>query len=234
MICVACGAQIPNGYPTCPNCGAKLQQMQPVQPMQHKQPGQQAKSAQTRKPIQQNRPVQPVAQPAQKPGNKIVKTSGMVDDGLMKLVALIGALMIMISPLLSWCTCKVKVLDISESINMYGIAKGDDGVALFAFIAVIMTIAGALLILWDTADNISPGFAKIKANLARVPFFELIVIGVVILFYIIAMSNGDVNDIIEAADMVGKGSHGFGPVCCFLGILVAAAPRVCNMLGIKI
>lgn len=282
MICMVCGAQIPNGAPNCPGCGTNVQSMQrvqPVRPMQHGQPVQpvqpmrpmqqgqpvqqvrpmqQGQPVQLVRPMQQGQPVQPVrpmqqgqqvqqAKPVQpkqkaqasmqaskKTGSKIVKTPGMVDDGIMKLVALVGALMIMVSPLLSWCTCKVKILDISESLNMFAVAKGDEGVKLYAFIAIIMTLAGGLLILWDTADNISSGLANLKANLAKVPFFELIVIGVVIIFYIMAMANGDVNEIIEAADMVGKGSHGMGPVCCFFGILAAAAPRICNMLGIKL
>ena len=50
MICMVCGAQIPNGAPNCPGCGTNVQSMQRVQPVRPMQQGQQ---------VQQAKPVQP-------------------------------------------------------------------------------------------------------------------------------------------------------------------------------
>lgn len=156
----------------------------------------------------------------------------MADEGIMKIVELVGALLIMLSPFTSWCTCKFD--DEKESLNMFGIAKGEDGIKIFAFVAVMMILIGAFLILWGVCEKLFPSFVQIKSKLAAIPFFEFILIGVVFIFFIIAMSNDDVNTIIDFADKIGKGSHGFGPVLCVFGMLASVAPRVMKILGIKI
>lgn len=264
MNCSVCGAMIPVGQTTCANCGAPVQQTaQPMQPMGgYQQPMQPMGGYQQpvqpmgqpmggyQQPVQPmggyQQPVQPMGgyqQPMGQPMNSAPKAapsfnkanfSGMLNGGIMKLAGLIGAALIMLSPLLSWCSVKIELWgDVErESINMFSIVDELDA-GVFAFFAIMIMLAGGLLLCMEIADLAQP-LQILKQKLSMIPYVELILVGVVLLFFILAMANGDVNDVIDAAELLGgKGSHGVGPVACFLGMVGAAAPRVCKILNIN-
>ncbi|MBQ8318111.1 MAG: hypothetical protein IJX85_07210 [Lachnospiraceae bacterium] len=221
---------------------------QPVQPMQpmggYQQPVQPMGGYQ--QPMQPQQPMggyqqqaggyqQPMGQPGgAAPAFNKAALSGILDGGIMKLVGLIGAALIMLSPLLSWCYAKIEFWGEVEkdSLNMFGIADELDA-GIFVLYGIIIMLAGALLVCNDVADLAQP-LQVLKQKLSMIPYVELIIVGVVLLFFILAMANGDVNDVIEAADLMGKGTHGVGPVVCIIGMLGAAAPRVCKILNINI
>jgi len=255
MNCTVCGAQIPMGQPNCPNCGAMVQQGQPMggyqQPMQpmggYQQPMQPMGGYQ--------QPMQPMDQPQQmgyqqpmggyqqpmqqaQPMGGGVNVNGIVGavkGDIMKIVALVGAFFIAINPFLTWCKYNIEFWGMKEkdSANMFGLAGGDVDEGIFVLFGILLVLIGLALMACDLADYV-PQFANIKAKVSAIPFFELILIGVALVVIIIGLCNGTVNDIIEAADKIGKGSHGIGPVLGIIGVLAAAAPRVLNMLGIKI
>ncbi len=244
MNCTICGAQIPMGQPNCPNCGAMVQQpmqpmggyQQPVQPMV--QPQQMA----------YQQPVQPMGQPQQmgyqQPMQQAAPIGGGINTGamvgalkgdIMKLVGLIGAFLIAINPFITWCKYEIEFWGMEEkdSANMFGLAGGDTGEKIFILLGILLVLSGLAIMMWDLADFV-PQFAAIKAKVAAIPFFDFILIGIALIAIIIGLCNGEINELIEAADEIGKGSHGAGPVLGIIGVLAAAAPRVCNMLGIKI
>ncbi|MBR3832853.1 MAG: hypothetical protein IKJ73_00895 [Lachnospiraceae bacterium] len=258
MNCSICGAQIPMGQPNCPNCGAMVQQAQPVQPMGgYQQPMQQAQPMQPmggyQQPMQQAQPMQPMGgyqqpmqpmggyqQPMQQaqPMGGGVNVNGMVGalkGDVMKIVSLVGALLIAINPFITWCKYEIEYwgFEQKDSANMFGLAGGDTGEKIFILLGILLVLSGLALMMWDLADYV-PQFAAIKAKVAGIPYFELILAGVALLAIIIGLCNGTVNDVIELADEMGKGSHGAGPVLGIIGVLAVAAPRVLNMLGIKI
>lgn len=216
---------------------------QPVQPMGgYQQPVQPMGGYQ--QPVQPTQPMggyqQPMGQPMNQgpkaaPAFNKVALSGILEGGIMKLVGLVGAVLIMLSPLLSWCSVKIELWgDVErESINMFGIVDELD-TGVFAFFAIMIMLAGGLLLCMEIADLAQP-LQTLKQKLSMIPYVELILVGVVLLFFILAMANGDVNDVIDAAELLdGKASHGVGPVACFLGMVGAAAPRVCKILNINI
>ena len=68
---------------------------------------------------------QPMGQPSgAAPAFNKAALAGILDGGIMKLVGLIGAALIMLSPLLSWCYAKIEFWGEVEkdSLNMFGIA----------------------------------------------------------------------------------------------------------------
>jgi len=243
MNCSICGTVIPNGQTNCPSCGAMVQQAQPMQPnmAQPMQPNMaQPMQPNMGQPMQPNmgQPMQP-AQPAMNQGGFKNIASGANMNGLMgalksdvmKLVGLVGALLLFLSPFLSWCTLKVSFFGMTESdsANMFGLAGGETKEVIFPFLAIILIAVAALLIIMDIADFV-PAVQSVKSKLENIPYFEFILIGVALIVVIIALLNGDINDFISAADMMGKGSHGIGPVFAFLGIIAAAVPRVLKIV----
>ena len=254
MNCTICGAQIPMGQPNCPNCGAMVQQgqpmggyQQPVQPMGgYQQPVQPMGGYQ--QPVQPmggyQQPIQPQQMGYQQPMQKAapmgggINTSAMVGalkGDIMKIVGLIGAFLIAINPFITWCKYEIEFWGMKEkdSANMFGLAGGDTGEKIFILLGILLVLSGLAIMMWDLADYV-PQFASIKAKVAAIPFFDFILIGIALLAIIIGLCNGEVNEVIELADEMGKASHGAGPVLGFIGVIAAAAPRACNMLGIKI
>ena len=219
MNCSICGAMIPDGQMNCPSCGAMVQQAQPMQ----------------QNMIQPMQPMQPVMN--QGGINKVSGGSNMnglvgaLKADVMKLVGLIGAFLLFLSPFLSWCTLKVSFFGMTESdsANMFGLAGGDTKLGIFVLWGLILVAVAALLVIMDIADFV-PAVQSVKSKLENIPYFELILLGVALIVVIIALLNGDIKDIISAADMMGKGSHGIGPVFAFLGIIAAAVPRVLKIV----
>ncbi len=245
MNCTVCGAQIPMGQPNCPNCGAMVQQaQQPVQPMGgYQQPVQPMGGYQ--------QPMQPMGQPQQmgyqqpmggyqQPMQQAAPMGGGINTGaivgalkgdLMKTVGLVGAFLIFISPFFTWL--KLKMWGEKESGNLFDIADLDD-CGIFTLLAFLLLIVGAAIMFWDLADY-APAFAKVKMSLAKIPYFELILCGVALIVVIVCLAHGELNEYIELVeDWGGDASRGIGPVVGILGVLAATAPRVCNLLGIKI
>ena len=259
MNCTVCGAQIPMGQPNCPNCGAMVQPaqpmggyQQPVQPMggyqQPVQPmGGYQQPAQPMGGYQQQaqpmggyqQPMQPMGgyqQPAQPMGGAGKKNMmGALKGDLMNKISLAGAFLIAISPFLTWCQYKISFMGYkeSDSANMFGLAGGDVDEGIFILLGMLMVLSGLGLMMYYGAD-LAPQLNAIKAKISAIPFFDFILAGVALIVIIIALCNGTVKDIIEAADSIGKGSHGIGPVVGILGVIASIAPKVLGMLGIKI
>ena len=262
MNCSVCGAQIPMGQPNCPNCGAMVQQsaqpmggyQQPVQPMGgYQQPVQPMGGYQQpvqpmggyQQPMGQPQQMgyqqpmggyqQPMQQAAPMGGINTNAMVGALKGDIMKLVGLIGAFLIAINPFITWCKYEIEFWGVKEkdSANMFGLAGGDTGEKIFIFLGILLVLSGLAIMMWDLADYV-PQFASFKAKVAAIPYFDLILVAVALIAIIIGLCNGEVNELIETADEFGKGSHGVGPVFGIIGVLAAAAPRVCAMLGIKI
>ena len=154
---------------------------------------------------------------------------------IMKIVSLVGALFIMLTPFFTWFKFKMSFWGYTEkdSANMFGLAGGDYDKKSFAVFGIILLLIGLALILWEIAEFI-PAVAQIKAKIASIPYIDLILIAVALVFIIIALANGDVNDAIKSAKEIGSGGHGMGPVIGFIGVIAAAAPRVLKMANINI
>ena len=249
MNCTICGTQIPMGQPNCPNCGAMVQQpvqpmqpmggyQQPVQPMQpmggYQQPMGQPQQMNYQQPMGQPQQMgyqQPMQQAAPMGGINANAMVGALKGDVMKLAGLIGAFLIFISPFFTWL--KLEVWGDKESGNLFDIADIED-CGIFGLFAFLLLIVGAAIMFWDLADY-APAFAKVKMSLARVPYFELILCGIALIVLIACLAHGELNDYIDLVENFGgDASRGFGPVVGFLGLIAATAPRVCNMLGIKI
>lgn len=170
---------------------------------------------------------------------------------VMKLVGLIGALLIFLTPLFNWVSLKMKYDGESEKehMNMFGIA-GDGDVGVFAFFGIMLMLIGIILFVWEIADYFAP-IANIKMNVVaklgpNTIYVELGLIALALLFVILGLANGEVNDVIEMGkdtiDMLkewydgvkGHCNHGLGPVVGFIGVIAAAAPRVLAMLHINV
>ncbi len=254
--CPNCGAMVQQAQPMQPMGGYQqpMEQAQPMQPMggyqqpmgQPMQPmgGYQQPMGQPMQPMggyQQpmGQPMQPMGgyqQPAMKPaGMNAGSIVGALTGDIMKLVGLIGAFIILISPFISWLT--LESYGEKESGNFFEIADLDGfgiNCEIFTFLAILLMLVGAALIVWDLADY-APAFAKAKSYVANIPYFELILCGVALIVMIIALAHGDLNDCMDLVeDWGGEASRSAGPIIGFLGVIAATAPRVMNMLGIKI
>ncbi len=156
---------------------------------------------------------------------------GALKGDVMKLVGLIGAFLIFLTPFFTWL--KLEVWGDKESGNFFKIADLDD-CGVFGFLGVLLLIVGLAIMFWDLADY-APAFANIKAKVAVIPYIDIILCGIALIIMIIALAHGDLNDHIELVeDFGGEASRGIGPVIGILAVLAAAAPRVLNILGIKI
>ncbi len=250
----------PMGQPVQPMqpMGGYQQPVQPVQPMggyqQPMQPAQPMGGYQ--QPMQQAQPMggyqQPMGQPQQMGGyqqpmggyqqpmggykqpmgggfnaNAII---GALKGDIMKLIGLIGAFMIFISPFVTWL--KVEFRGEKGSDGLFGIASGED-YGIFTLYGILLLLIGAVLILWDIADFV-PAIANIKAKVANIPYLEIILCAVALVVVILAIAHGDLNESIELVnDWGGDASRGIGPAFGIIAVILAAAPRVLKMLGIK-
>ena len=219
MNCSLCGAVIPDGQSVCPSCGNQIQPMggyqQPVQPMGGYQ-----------------QPVQPMGgyQQAQPMGGGFnAYLNGLLANG-MRMLGLIGAILLFITPLLPWAS--MKLWSNKETTNMFGIGK-DFGI--FTFFAIMFMLISVVLILSDIAEMI-PAVANLKMKLGSyIVYIECGLLVLALLFIILGLVNGDVNDVLEyVEDWGGKASHGSGPVFGFIAVILAALPRVLNILHINV
>ena len=208
---------------------------QPVQPMggyqQQAQPmGGYQQQAQPMGGYQQ--PVQPMGgyQQAQPMGGGFnAYLNGLLANG-MRMLGLIGAILLFITPLLPWAS--MKLWSNKETTNMFGIGK-DFGI--FTFFAIMFMLISVVLILSDIAEMI-PAVANLKMKLGSyIVYIECGLLVLALLFIILGLVNGDVNDVLEyVEDWGGKASHGSGPVFGFIAVILAALPRVLNILHINV
>ena len=161
----------------------------------------------------------------------------------MKLIGVIGALLIMISPFFNWMSMKFKYDGESEkeAYNMFKVASEGD-VGSYTLFAILLIVIGALLLVWDLADFV-PALHNFKMKLVTIPYVELILVAVALVVVLLAFFNGDVKDAIDlgkdtldmmkdwyGSDVSGHCNHGLGPIVAFVGIAGAAYPRVIKMI----
>ena len=269
MNCSVCGTMIPVGQNTCPNCGNPVQQaggyQQPVQPMGgYQQPQQQMGGYQ--QPQQQmggyQQPQQQMGgyqQPQQQMGGYQQPMGGYqqpmgggfnaflatLKTDVMMIIRLVGALLLFIAPFFSWFAFKVKFDGDSEkeTANMFKLA-GDGDIGIYAFFAIMFFVLAIVLVVWEIADYI-PALANIKYKMQMVPYVDLIIVAVALLFVILAATNGmdgNMKDFKDTLKMYkdwydgvkGYCNHGVGPIIGFLGIAGAAVPRILAMLNINV
>ncbi len=157
---------------------------------------------------------------------------------ISKIVQCVGALFIFLCPLFHWMAAKVD--GEKDGVNMFGLAGSKNGIdkGIFTFYALMILLCGAFLIFLEVCDLV-PQLQAIKQKIVNIPFVELGVIAVVLLFVLLAFFNGTLMDTIKAGKKVikswydGKGyiNHGLGPIFAWLGIIAAATPRVMRMIG---
>ena len=103
---------------------------------------------------------------------------------------------------------------------MFNVEKG-----IYTFTGILLLLAAVFFILWQCSEFI-PAVENIKNDI-KIPFLEIMVAAVVLLFVILCFINGDVRDVIKLCKSVGgKAGHGFGPLCAFIGLIASAVPAV--------
>ena len=242
MNCSVCGTMIPVGQNTCPNCGNPVQQaggyQQPVQPMGgYQQPQQQMGGYQ--------QPQQQMGGYQQPMGGGFNAFLATLKTDVMMIIRLVGALLLFIAPFFSWFAFKVKFDGDSEkeTANMFKLA-GDGDIGIYAFFAIMFFVLAIVLVVWEIADYI-PALANIKYKMQMVPYVDLIIVAVALLFVILAATNGmdgNMKDFKDTLKMYkdwydgvkGYCNHGVGPIIGFLGIAGAAVPRILAMLNINV
>lgn len=260
MYCSVCGATYADGQPACPNCGAPAQpanQMggfqqpmgQPVNPGMNPmgQPmGQPMNSGMAPMGQPMGQPMNPGMAPMGQPmnpgmapmGTAMNKGNGFKDfveaikTDYNIIFGLVGGLLVFLSPFFTWFSAKISFWGYKESMkeNMFKLGKEYSDVRIYYLWSVLLFLVGAVIVCWDMADYI-PALANIKASLQKVPYVDLIIIGVGLLVVIFALMNGTVRDVIaDVKDYDGKASHGIGPVIAILGLLASAYPRVIKLI----
>ena len=106
----------------------------------------------------------------------------------------------------------------------------------------MILLAGIFLICLEVMDFV-PSMQSLKQKIVNIPFIELAVIAVALLFFLLAFFNGDLMDGIKEgkdymklmkdwADSVkGHVNHGLGPILAWVGVACAAIPRVFRLIG---
>ena len=247
------GYQQPMGQPVQPQMGYQQPMGQPVQPqMGYQQPIGQPAQPQMGYQQPMGQPVQPQMGYQQPMGGYYQPQSGGMNAFInnlkgdyMMIARLAGAFLLLIAPLFHWFSFKLKYDGSTEkqTANMFKLA-GDGGVGVYGFFAAMFILLGLVLIAWEIADYI-PALANIKEKMKVVPYVDLIIIAVALLFVILAATNGMKGNMKDAKDSIklikewsdgvkGHCNHGVGPIIGFIAVIAAAAPRVLDKLGIKI
>ena len=247
------GYQQPIGQPAQPQMGYQQPMGQPVQPqMGYQQPMGQPAQPQMGYQQPMGQPVQPQMGYQQPMGGYYQPQSGGMNAFInnlkgdyMMIARLAGAFLLLIAPLFHWFSFKLKYDGSTEkhTANMFKLA-GDGGIGAYGFFAAMFILLGLVLIAWEIADYI-PALANIKEKMKVVPYVDLIIIAVALLFVILAATNGMKGNMKDAKDSIklikewgdgvkGHCNHGVGPIIGFIAVIAAAAPRVLDKLGIKI
>ena len=247
------GYQQPIGQPAQPQMGYQQPMGQPAQPqMGYQQPMGQPAQPQMGYQQSMGQPVQPQMGYQQPMGGYYQPQSGGMNAFInnlkgdyMMIARLAGAFLLLIAPLFHWFSFKLKYDGSTEkhTANMFKLA-GDGGIGVYGFFAAMFILLGLVLIAWEIADYI-PALANIKEKMKVVPYVDLIIIAVALLFVILAATNGMKGNMKDAKDSIklikewsdgvkGHCNHGVGPIIGFIAVIAAAAPRVLDKLGIKI
>ena len=165
-----------------------------------------------------------------------------------KLLQLIGAFFIMLSPFFHWLSVKVSAMGMSQKMgaNLFKMASKDDGLgkSVFFVYALLILICGVALLLIELADYL-PQVQSMKYKMQSLPkvgaYIELVLVGVVFIFMLLAVFNGEVVDGIKqareglkAAKSLGASGHasrGLGPWICLIGIVCSAISRVMKLMN---
>ncbi len=165
-----------------------------------------------------------------------------------KLLQLIGAFLIMLSPFFRWLSIKVSAFGVSENegLNLFKMASKDDGLgkSVFFVYALFILLCGIALLLIEFADYL-PQVQNMKYKMQSLPkvgaYIELVLAGAVLLFMLLAVFNGEVVDgLKEAREMLkqakslgasGHANRGIGPWICFIGIICSAVSRVMKLMN---
>ncbi len=163
---------------------------------------------------------------------------------VMMIIRLVGALFLFIAPFFSWFALKIKYDGDSEkeTANMFKLA-GDGDIGVYAFFAIMLFVLAIVLVVWEIADYI-PALANIKYKMQMVPYVDLIIVAVALLFVILAATNGmkgNMKDFKDSLDLYkdwydakGYCNHGVGPIIGFVGVACAAVPRILAVLNINV
>lgn len=232
MNCSVCGATYADGQPVCPNCGA------PAQPVQ--QPMNPGMAPMGQSMNQMGGYQRPMAQAMVLPGGMNGFINSLKTD-YMKLIGLIGALLIAISPFFTWYAFKLKSGNesVKRAYNLFRCGDKMDA-GILTFCGIMFILMGVVLILWEMSDYV-PSFANIKAKVVGVPYIELILVGIVLLFFLLAFFNGEFSDILEAGKdsikeakkweylpgkVSGYSKRGIGSYIALIGVIAVAFPKV--------
>ncbi|MDO5127095.1 MAG: hypothetical protein Q4D54_05025, partial [Eubacteriales bacterium] len=157
---------------------------------------------------------QPMYQMPQMASDGIGGYFSSLTGNIMNLVRAIGALILLISPILPWA--KVSFFGMKESANMFKIG-GIEG-----FFAVMIVFFAVVVVLWDMADHV-PALGNIKAKLAGIPFMELILAGVLLLFVLFGT-------IKSTAGTYGLAKKAIGVWIAWIGVVAVAVPGVMKLV----
>ncbi len=154
---------------------------------------------------------------------------------LSKILQCVGALFIFLSPFFRWLSAKYG--GESEGANMFKMASKKNGIGegIYVFYAILVLLIGLTLIFIEVADFV-PSLQAIKEKLTGIPFFELGLLCVFLLIWLLAFFNGELMDGIKSIrtwvkTAGGHINHGLGPIIAMLGLICAAVPRVMRMIG---
>ena len=155
-----------------------------------------------------------------------------------KILQLVGAALLFLSPFFHWLAGKID--GDKEGVNLFKLASEDDGIdkGVFVFFAIVILLCGIFLLFLEVTDFI-PSMYSVKQKIVNIPFIELGVLAIALLFILLAFFNGDLMDVIKSGKKIiknwydGKGymNHGFGPILAYLGVICAAVPRVFRLIG---
>lgn len=213
MNCSVCGAMIPDGQAVCPNCGTAVQPVyqQPQQQM-YQQPQQMYQQPQ--QPMYQQPQQQMYQQPMYQAPQQQYQPQGSANDYFknpMNIVKFVSAIVLFLTPFFSWVT--VKLGSLKESGNLIGDLDKK-------FVSIMIILLAIVAILWEVADFV-PALGNIKAKVAAVPYIDLIIAGVIVLFVLIATITCMSHD--EKASITAFGGKAYRSIGCWLAWIAAIA-----------
>ena len=163
---------------------------------------------------------------------------------LMTLIQMIGALFILLTPILSWFSVAAKAAGQSEkeTANMFKLGGKDYmDKSSFVVFAVIILIVGIVLLLSDIMEFV-PSMNSFKQNNSYLIYVEFGLIVLALVFMLVAFFNKDLMEgIKEGKDYIkeaksyysglkGHANHGVGPIFGWIGVGLATVPRILKLV----
>ena len=158
---------------------------------------------------------------------------------LMTLLQMVGGLFILLTPIFSWYSAKAKYGGASNKMtaNMFKLG-GKDYMDKSSFIifGIIIIIVGVVLLASDIMDFV-PSMNGFKQRNSYLVFVELALIAAVLVFLFVVFFNKELMDGIKegkealksSSSMKGHCNHGVGPIFGWIGVGLAAVPRVLKL-----